>query len=117
MGKTRVIFTDATTAEAINTLKTLGYFEVSEGGCFVDNTTAIKIFVVWGKAKYYPDLLDQITFTPRIQIHFKTGSKNQSLAEIVQSCAQGLKLLSDQTQIQGFNVNSGKKIAPVLLKN
>ena len=43
MGESRVIYTDATTAEAINALKAIGYLETPEGGCFLNITLSLML--------------------------------------------------------------------------
>jgi hypothetical protein len=115
MGQTRVVYTDATTAEAITALKTLGYNEVPEGGCFINQGTALKIYTAWGKARYYPDLLSSLSFSPRIQIHFKCGEGTPLLNETVQACTQALTRLSGGTRITVFDINTGQDITGSLL--
>lgn len=118
MGHTRILFTDATTAEAISVLKTFGFMETPKGGCFLKQDSPIKVYSVWGKAKYYPELLSRVVFSPRIQIHFKSKNDSDaaSLTELLQSCVQGFLRLSDKTRIKAFNANTGEEIRPALLK-
>jgi len=115
MGQTRVVYTDATTAEAITALKTLGYNEVPEGGCFTNQATALKIYAAWGKARYYPELLSALSFSPRVQIHFKCGDDTPLLNETVQACSLALRRLSGQTQIRIYDINSGAEVTGTLL--
>lgn len=115
MGQTRVVYTDATTAEAITALKTLGYNEVPEGGCFTNQATALKIYTAWGKARYYPELLSALSFTPRVQIHFKCSDETPLLNETVQACSAALRRLSGQTLLCIYNINSGSEITSSLL--
>jgi hypothetical protein len=116
MGQTRVIFTDATTAEAISVFKTLGYQETSDGGCFLNPGSPLKIYSVWGKALYYPDLLKQLGFNPRIQVHLKCKEEAPLLNEILQASIQGFMSLSGNTRVTVFNADTGEEIEPALLK-
>ena len=115
MGHTKILFTDATTAEAITALKTLGFLETSDGGCFLNQSSPIKIYSVWGKARYYPELLERVDFPPRIQIHFKC-KEDTALTETLKGCTQGLLKLSGDTRLKAFDVNTGEEIAAALLK-
>jgi len=110
MGQTRVVFTDATTAEAITVLKSLGYTETADGGSFRNQRSPLRIYSVWGKAKYYPDMLDRIDFTPRIQIHFKCRDDAPILGEILEACVQGLLRLQAKTKFRVFDANTGAEI-------
>lgn len=115
MGDTRLIVTDATTAEAGSVLKSIGYYENSEGGSFVNKNSPLKIYCVWGKAAYYPDLLKGLAFSPRIQIHFKCAEETTILNETVYACAQGLLRLSKKTRIKIFNADTGEEMIPAAL--
>ena len=117
MGETRVIFTDATTAEAISVFKSLGYLETPEGGCFKNSSSPLRVYSVWGKARYYPELLEKLDFTPRIQVHLKCKEQSSVLGEILQASVQGFLNLSGSTKIIVFNANTGEEITPTLLKN
>jgi len=114
MGESRVIFTDATTAEAINALKAIGFQETPEGGCFLNGSSPVKIYSVWGKAVYYPDLLAQVEFPPRIQIHFKCKEDLPSLKETIGACVQKLVSNSENTKFRAFNANTGEEITSSL---
>jgi hypothetical protein len=116
MGQTRVIFTDATTAEAISVFKTLGYTETADGGCFLNPGSPLRIYSVWGKSLYYPDLLRQLGFTPRIQVHLKCSQEASILNEILQASIQGFMGLSGNTKITVFNADTGEEIKTALLK-
>ena len=117
MGETRVIFTDATTAEAITILKSAGFLETADGGCFLSDRSPIKVYSVWGKAPYYPDLLSKVSFTSRIQVHFKCKDQDQEfLDETVRSVAQGLVRLCDTTKIMVFDANTCEEISPAVMK-
>ena len=116
MGQTRIIFTDATTAEAISVFKSLGYMETSEGGCFRNPSSPLRVYSVWGKADYYPDLLNQLTFAPRIQVHLKCKEESSILNEILLASVQAFMGLSDATRITVFNANTGEEVKPALLK-
>ncbi len=111
MGETRVLFTDATTAEAITVLKSLGYMEASEGGCFKNERSPLRIYSVWGKAMYYPDILQKVEFTPRIQIHFKCKDPIPLIDEIAQACAKGLLKLQGGTKLRIFDANTGQEVS------
>jgi hypothetical protein len=115
MGESRVIFTDATTAEAINALKAIGFQETPDGGCFRNGSSPVKIYSVWGKALYYPELLDQIEFPPRIQIHFKCKEDLPTLEGIIRACVQRLLYSSEKMKFRAFNANTGKEITSTLL--
>lgn len=114
MGESRVIFTDATTAEAINALKAIGYMETPEGGCFLNGSSPIKIYSVWGKALYYPELLELIEFPPRIQIHFKCKEDLPTLEETIRACIQRLFYGSENMKFRAFNANTGEEITSTL---
>ena len=117
MGETRLIYTDATTAEAITVFKSLGYLETPDGGCFKCPGSPLKIYSVWGKANYYPELLSQLPFTPRIQVHLKCKDDSSVLGEILQACVQGFMSLSGGTRLAVYNAATGEEITPALLKS
>jgi hypothetical protein len=114
MGESRVIYTDATTAEAINALKAIGYLETPDGGCFLNGSSPVKIYSVWGKAVYYPELLAQVDFSPRIQIHFKCREDLSTLKETINACVQKLFSNSGQLKFRAFNANTGEEITSAL---
>lgn len=114
MGESRVVFTDATTAEAINALKAIGFQETPEGGCFLNGSSPVKIYSVWGKALYYPELLEQIEFPPRIQIHFKCREDLPSLESTIRACVQRLFSNSGTMKFRAFNANTGEEITSAL---
>jgi hypothetical protein len=115
MGETRVIFTDATTAEAITVFKSLGYLETPEGGRFTNPSSSLKVYSVWGKALYYPELLEKLTFSPRIQVHLKCQEGSSVLGEVLQASVKGFLALSGATKLAVFNVNTGEEITTALL--
>jgi hypothetical protein len=114
MGESRVIYTDATTAEAINALKAIGFLETPEGGCFLNGSSPVKIYSVWGKAVYYPELLGQVEFSPRIQIHFKCREDLPSLKETIGACVNKLLSNSGGIKFKAFNANTGEEITSSL---
>jgi hypothetical protein len=116
MGATRLIYTDATTAEAISVFKSLGYLETSDGGCFKNPGSPLRIYSVWGKADYYPELLKQLPFAPRIQVHLKCKEECSVLNEILQASVQGFMGLSGGTRIIVYNADTGVELTPALLK-
>jgi hypothetical protein len=116
MGKTRLLYTDATTAEAISVFKSLGYLESSEGGSFKNPGSPLRVYSVWGKADYYPELLKQLPFTPRIQVHFKCKEETSILNELLQASIQGFMSLSGGTRIIVYNADTGEEITPAFLK-
>lgn len=116
MGETRLLYTDATTAEAISVFKSLGYLESSEGGSFKNPGSPLRIYSVWGKADYYPELLKQLPFAPRIQVHFKCKEETSILNEILQASIQGFMSLSGGTRIIVYNADTGEEITPAFLK-
>jgi hypothetical protein len=114
MGESRVIYTDATTAEAITALKAIGYLETPEGGCFLDGSSPVRIYSVWGKALYYPELLEQVSFSPRIQIHFRCKEDLPALKETIKACVQRLFANSANMKFKAFNANTGQEITSTL---
>lgn len=111
MGHTRVIYTDATTAEAASALKNAGYFESNKGGVFVNPSSAIKVYVVWGKSSYYPEILSLLNFSPRIQIHVKSRENGPDLLELTLGTAESLRGISPGTLVRIFNAEAGVEIA------
>ena len=114
MGESRVIYTDATTAEAINALKAIGFQETPEGGCFLNGCSPVKIYSVWGKAVYYPELLEQVEFPPRIQIHFKCREDVPGLKQTIRACVKKLISNSGNLKFRAFNANTGEEITSSL---
>lgn len=110
MGHTRVIYSDATTAEATSILKTCGFVESNQGGLFTSPSIPIKIYVVWGKSTYYPDIFSRVSFTPRIQIHLKSRENCPELAEITISAANGLRTNAPGTRLCIYNADTGQEI-------
>lgn len=106
MGHTRVIYSDATTAEAASTLKTCGFLESSQGGLFTSQSLPIKIYVVWGKSSYFPEILSRLDFTPRIQIHLKCRENAPELAEVALGVVNGLRGNAPGTRVTVFNTDS-----------
>jgi hypothetical protein len=111
MGQTRVIYSDATTAEAASILKSCGFLESSQGGLFTSPTIPIKIYVVWGKCAYFPDISARLAFTPRIQIHLKCRENAPELAEVTLGAVNGLRANSPGTRTQVFNADNQEEIA------
>ena len=111
MGQTRVIYSDATTAEAATILKSCGFFESNQGGLFTSPTIPIKIYVVWGRSSYFPDILARLDFPPRIQIHLKCRENHPDLAEVTLGAANGLRGNSPGTRVKVFNPDSQEEIA------
>jgi hypothetical protein len=111
MGHTRVIYTDATTAEAASALKSSGYSESSQGGLYISPGTPIKAYVIWGRSSYYPEVLALLDFSPRVQIHLKCRENCSDLAELAVSTANSLRGLSPATLVRIFNVDEREEIA------
>ena len=111
MGQTRVIYSDATTAEAASILKSCGFLESSQGGLFTSPNIPIKIYVVWGKSSYFPDLLARLDFSPRIQIHLKCRDDAPELAEVTLGAVNGLRDNSPGTRVRVFNVDRLEELA------
>jgi len=103
MGQTRVIYSDATTAEAASILKSCGFLESSTGGLFTSPSLPIKIYVIWGKCAYYPDMFARLDFTPRIQIHLKSRENRPELAEVTLGTVNGLRGNSPGTRVRVFD--------------
>lgn len=110
MGHTRVIYTDATTAEAASALKGSGYLESSQGGIFTSPSSMIKAYVVWGKGAYFPEILALLDFSPRIQIHLKCRENIAGLAELAISTANNLRGISPGTVVRIFNADAREEI-------
>ena len=110
MGQTRIIYSDATTAEAASILKSCGFLESSQGGLFTSPGSPIKIYVVWGKSSYFPDLFARLDFSPRIQIHVKSRENAPDLAEVTIGAVNGLRGNSPGTRVKVFNADSQEEI-------
>jgi hypothetical protein len=110
LGQTRVIYSDATTAEAASILKSCGFLESSQGGLFTSPGIPVKVYVVWGKSLYYPDLMTRLDFTPRIQIHLKCRENGAELTEVTIGTANGLRGNAPGTCVRVFNANAQEEI-------
>jgi len=110
MGKTRVIYSDATTAEAASILKSCGFLESNQGGLFTSPSIPVKAYVVWGKSSYYPEMLASLDFAPRIQIHLKCRDDGPELAEVTIGAANGLRSNSPGTRVRVFNADEQTEI-------
>ena len=111
MGQTRIIYSDATTAEASSILKSCGFLESSQGGLFTSPNIPIKIYVVWGKSSYFPEIYARLDFSPRIQIHLKCRENAPELAEVTLAAANNLRSNSPGTRVKVFNTNTSEEIA------
>ena len=111
MGHTRVIYTDATTAEAASALKNCGYLESSQGGLFTSPSSPIKVYVVWGRSSYFPEILALIDFPPRVQIHLKSRENGPDLLDLALGTAESLRDISPGTVVRIFNAEAGVEIA------
>lgn len=107
---TRVIYTDATTAEAATTLKNHGFLESSQGGLFTCPSISANIYVVWGRSTYYPELSAQLDFMPRIQIHIKSRENGAELAELTIGTVNGLRGICPSNRIRVFNADALQEI-------
>jgi hypothetical protein len=110
MGYTRVIYTDATTAEAATVLKGCGFLESNQGGLFTSPSIPIKAYVVWGKSSYFPEVLAKLDFPPRIQIHLKSRDNGPDLAELAINAAGGLKGICPGTRVRVYNVDALEEV-------
>ncbi|HEY6001097.1 MAG TPA: hypothetical protein VI078_17570 [bacterium] len=110
MGHTRVIYTDATTAEAASALKSSGFLESSQGGIFTSPSSQLKIYVVWGKSAYYPEILALLGFSPRVQIHIKGREDGPDLAELAIATAHNLRGICPSTVVRIFNADARTEI-------
>jgi hypothetical protein len=110
MGQTRVIYSDATTAEASSILKSCGFLESSQGGLFTSPTIPIKIYVVWGKSSYFPEILSRLDFAPRIQIHLKCRENAPELAEVTLGAVNGLRNNAPGTLVKAYNADSAEEM-------
>lgn len=111
MGSTRVIYSDATTAEAATILKSCGFLESNQGGLFTSPSSPIKIYVVWGRCSYFPEIVAKLDFSPRIQIHLKCREDHPELSEITLSAASGLRANSPGTLVRIFNADLQEEIS------
>jgi len=110
MGETRVIYTDATTAEAATALKGCGFLESNQGGLFTSPSLPVKAYIVWGKSSYYPEILAKLDFAPRIQIHFKCRDEAPELAELTFGAVNALRGNSPGTRIAVYNAGALQEI-------
>lgn len=110
MGYTRVIYSDATTAEAASILKSCGFLESNQGGLFTSPSIPVKIYVVWGKSDYYQEIMARLEFTPRIQVHLKCRENGPELSELTIGVANGLRGNAPGTQVRVFNADAGEEI-------
>jgi len=110
MGHTRVIYTDATTAEAASALKNSGYLESSDGGLFTSPSSPIKVYVVWGKSAYFPEILSLLDFSPRIQIHIKSRENAADLAELSIRPLNSLRGIAPGTVVRVYNTDAREEI-------
>ena len=110
MGQTRVIYSDATTAEAASILKSCGFLESSQGGLLTNPNIPIKIYVVWGKSSYFPEIFARLDFPPRIQIHLKCRENAPELAEVTLGAVNGLRGNSPGTRVKVFNVDNDEEM-------
>ena len=95
MGQTRVIYSDATTAEAASILKSCGFLESGQGGLYTSPNIPIKIYVVWGKSSYFP------------------GSTRENVPELVEvtlGAANGLRGNSPGTRVKVFNADNQEEV-------
>lgn len=111
MGQTRIIYSDATTAEASTVLKACGFLESNQGGLFTSPNLPIKVYIVWGKSSYFPEILARLDFPPRIQIHLKCRENAPELAEVTLGAVNGLRGNSPGTRIKVFNVDTSEELA------
>lgn len=107
MGQTRIIYSDATTAEASTTLKSCGFLESNQGGLFTNPNIPIKIYVVWGKSSYFPELLARLDFSPRIQVHLKCRENIPELSEVMLGVVNALRNNSPGTRVSAYNADTG----------
>ena len=110
MGQTNVIFSDATTAEAASILKSCGFLESSTGGLFTSPNIPVKVYVIWGKCAYYPDIFSRLDFAPRIQIHLKSREKGPELDEVTLGTVNGLRSNAPGTRVRAFDVEGEVEI-------
>jgi hypothetical protein len=110
MGQTRVIYSDATTAEAASILKSCGFLESNQGGVYTSPNIPIKIYVVWGKSSYFPEITARLDFSPRIQIHLKSRDNVPELAEVTLGAVNGLRGNTPGTLIKVFNADNHEEI-------
>ena len=110
MGQTRVMYSDATTAEAATALKNCGFVESNQGGLFTSPSIPLKIYVVWGKSSYFPEILARLDFSPRIQIHLKSRENTPVLVELLLGVASSLRSNSPGTRLKAFNTDTAEEM-------
>ncbi len=111
MGHTRVIFADSTSAECYTILKMFDYTEDQKSQCwFNPEEQSIKVYIVWGKADYYPALLRRLSFGPRVQIHLKTRDQVEKIDALAREAVVALKNLDPNTHIQVFNADTMEEL-------
>ena len=110
MGHTRVIYSDATTAEATTSLKSCGFLESRQGGLFTNPNIPIRIYIVWGKSSYFPEISTQLDFSPRIQIHLKCRENAPELAEVTLGAVNSLRGNSPGTRVRVFNADNREEM-------
>jgi hypothetical protein len=111
MGYTRVIYTDSTTAECGTILKTLNFEEDPKAGCYLlTDDLSVKVYIVWGKADYYPEIQKRLRFGPRVQVHLKTKAEVDKLDSFTREAVVALRNLDPNTIIQVFNADTGDEV-------
>ncbi len=111
MGHTRVLYTDSTSAECGTVLKMLDFQEDLRNSCYQHrNDPGLKIYIVWGKADYYPEILERLLFTPRVQVHFKTKEQLKRLETCAREAAAALKSLDPASRIQVIDPANGSEL-------
>jgi hypothetical protein len=111
MGHTRVIFSTSTSAECFTLLKHLEFEDRDGKGCFTQSgDNAVRIYVVWGKAPYFPELNRRIPFPVRVQVHLKTKDRVDELDRCTRETVQGMRSLDDTCQYLVFDPSDGREI-------
>jgi hypothetical protein len=112
MTHTRVIFTTSTSAEGSMVLNTLNFAEQPAMGCHIQlDDPSVKVFIVWGQARYHPALLERLTFRPRIQVHVKSHDRPDLVEHFARAVALTLRSFDPGTDIKVFDPADGQELS------
>jgi hypothetical protein len=111
MGNKLVLYTTSTSAESSNVLKSLDFTEDQKKSCFIHAAgNSVKIYVVWGKSPYYPEIMARLDFAPRVQIHLKSKDQPDQVDYYAHETVSALRNLDPETRIRLFDPESGGEI-------
>ncbi len=108
MGNKLVLYTTSTSAESSNVLKSFDFREDPKNGCFVHAAgNPVKIYVIWGKAPHYPEIMARLDFAPRVQIHFRAKEQPEQVDYFAHETVAALRNLDPETQVRLFDPETG----------